>query len=134
MLSDEELCRHTAVSPSRTHVTRPEFDGLRGRLVRAEADLRAGSDATRRGARLRRDPHAAADRVLMALLWPCVSPTSDVLDSLNDLPIDRRPTPDRKKARSTAEVTAAFPPARSASTPRSGRRGGQPPGRHRPKS
>jgi hypothetical protein len=141
MLSYEELCRHPAAFPSLTGMTRGEFDCLLARFRQAEADLRAQSDSTRRDGKPRdRAPgaghpyaHGAADRLLMALLWLRVYPTYEalgfffalhkrnaqlnvlaaleVLDSLSDFPFGR-PGPDRKKARSAAEVMAAFPQVR----------------------
>src|SRR5215218_3563686 len=141
MLSYEELCRHDAAFPSLAGMTRPEFDDLLARFTVAEADLRANSDTTRRdGQTRRRAPGAgrrydngAADRLLMALMWLRVYPTYEVLgfffslhkrnaqlnvlaalevlDSLSDFPFGR-PGPDRKKARSAAEVMAAFPQVR----------------------
>jgi len=141
MLSYEELCRHPAAFPSLTGMTRSEFDDLLSRFARAEADLRAKSDTTRRGGAPRqraagagrRYEHGSADRLLMALLWLRVYPTYEVLgfffalhkrnaqlnvlgalevlDSLSDFPFDR-PGPDKKKARSAAEVMAAFPQVR----------------------
>lgn len=141
MLSYVELCRHPAAFPSLTGMTRPEFDELLARFARAEADLRANSDTTRRGGRPReraagagrRYSHGAADRLLMALMWLRVYPTYEVLgfffslhkrnaqlnvlaapealDALSDLPFDR-PGRDKKKARSAAEVMAAFPAVR----------------------
>jgi hypothetical protein len=141
MLSYEELCRHPAAFPSLTGLTRAEFDELLARFRQTEADLRANSQTTRRDGRPReraagagrRYEHGAADRLLMALLWLRVYPTYEVLgflfalhkrnaqlnvlsalevlDSLSDFPFDR-PGPDRKKARSAAEVMAAFPQVR----------------------
>ena len=141
MLSHEELCRHPAAFPSLTGMTRAEFDGLLARFTRAEADLRASSQTTRRDGRPReraagagrRHEHGTADRLLMALLWLRVYPTYevlgfffglhkrnaqlnvraalDVLDSLSDFPFDR-PGEGRKKARSPQEVMAAFPQVR----------------------
>jgi len=141
MLSYEELCRHPAAFPSLTGMTRAEFDELLARFRQAEADLRAKSDTTRRGGRARRRApgagrrydNPACDRLLMALLWLRVYPTYEVLGfffglhkrnaqlnvlaalevlgSLSDFPSDR-PGPDRKKARSAAEVMAAFPQVR----------------------
>jgi hypothetical protein len=141
MLSYDELCRHPAAFPSLTGMSRAEFDGLLARFVRAEAELRASSETTRRGGGPReraagagrRYCHGAADRLLMALMWLRVYPTYEllgfffalhkrnaqlnviaaleVLDSLGDPPLDR-PGPDRKKARSAAEVMAAFPAVR----------------------
>jgi DDE superfamily endonuclease len=141
MLSYEELCRHPAAFPSLTGMTRSEFDELLGRFRQAEADLRANSQTTRRDGRPReraagagrRYEHGTADRLLMALLWLRVYPTYEVLgfffalhkrnaqlnvlaalevlDSLSDFPFDR-PGADRKKARSAAEVMAAFPQVR----------------------
>jgi hypothetical protein len=141
MLSYDELRRHPAAFPSLTGMTRDEFDELLARFRQAEADLRANSRTTRRGGRRReraagagrRYAHGAADRLLMALLWLRVYPTYEVLgfffelhkrnaqlnvlaalealDSLDDFPFDR-PGPDRKKARSAAEVMAAFPQVR----------------------
>ena len=141
MLSYEELCRHPAAFPSLTGMSRAEFDSLLGRFRQAQADLRANSDSTRRDNRPRRrapgagHPYAnsAADRLLMALVWLRVYPTYEVLgfffglhkrnaqlnvlaalevlDALGDFPFDR-PGPDRKKARSAAEVMAAFPQVR----------------------
>jgi hypothetical protein len=122
-------------------MTRPEFDELLARFRQAEADLRANSQTTRRDGRPReraagagrRYEHGAADRLLMALLWLRVYPTYEVLGSffalhkrnaqlnvlaalevlgsLSDFPFDR-PGPDRQKARSAAEVMAAFPQVR----------------------
>jgi len=77
MLSYEELCRHPAAFPSLTGMTRPEFDALLGRFLRAEAGLRATGDRTRRGGKPRRRAAGAgrryangpADRLLLALLW-----------------------------------------------------------------
>jgi hypothetical protein len=141
MLSYEALCRHPAAFPSLTGMTRPEFDDLLSRFRQAEADLRAKSETTRRGGKPRERAagaghpysHAAADRLLMALMWLRVYPTYEVLgfffalhkrnaqlnvtaalgvlDALSDFPSDR-PGPDRKKARSAAEVMAAFPAVR----------------------
>jgi hypothetical protein len=141
MLSYEELCRHPAAFPSLTGMTRAEFDELLARFRRAEADLRANSQTTRRDGRPReraagagrRYGRGAADRLLMALVWLRVYPTYDVLgfffalhkrnaqlnvlaalevlDSLSDFPFGR-PGPDKKKARSAAEVMAAFPAVR----------------------
>jgi hypothetical protein len=138
MLSYDELCRHPASFPSLTGMRRAEFDDLLGRFGRAEADLRAQGGPTRRdGESRRRAPGAGrpyangvADRLLMALLWLRVYPTYEVLgyffglhkrnaqlnvraalavlDTLDDFPFDR-PGPDRPKARSAAEVMAAFP-------------------------
>ena len=141
MLSYEELCRHSAAFPCLTGMTRPEFDNLLARFTQAEADLRANSDTTRKGGKpRRRAPGAgrhydnpASDRLLMALTWLRVYPTYevlgfffalhkrnaqlnvlaalDVLDSLSDFPTGR-PGADKKKARSAAEVMAAFPQVR----------------------
>jgi hypothetical protein len=141
MLSYEELCRRPAAFPSLTGMTRGEFDDLLSRFSRAEADLRAGSGATRRDGRPRerapgagrRYEHGPADRLLMALLWLRAYPTYEalgfffalhkrhaqlnvlaaleVLDALDDFPFDR-PGRDRKKLRSAAEVMAAFPQVR----------------------
>jgi hypothetical protein len=141
MLSYEELCRHPAAFPSLTGMKRGEFDELLARFRQAEADLRASSQTTRRGGRPReraagagrRYGRGAADRLLMALVWLRVYPTYEVLgfffalhkrnaqlnvlaalevlDSLSDFPFGR-PGPDRKKARSAAEVMAAFPQVR----------------------
>jgi DDE superfamily endonuclease len=141
MLSYDDLCRHPSAFPALTGLTRREFDALLGRFTRAEADLRAGSDRTRRDGSPRvRAPgagrphlHAAADRLLMALLWLRIYPTYEVLgfffdlhkrnaqlnvrralevlDGLDDFPFDR-PGKGRQKARSAAEVMAAFPQVR----------------------
>jgi hypothetical protein len=142
MLSYEELCRHPAAFPSLTGMTRSEFDDLLARFRQAEADLRARSETTRKDKEKprqrkagagRRYTHGACDRLLMALLWLRVYPTYEVLgfffglhkrnaqlnvldalevlDSLSDFPFDR-PGPGREKARSAAEVMAAFPQVR----------------------
>jgi hypothetical protein len=140
MLSYAELCRHSSAFPALTGLTRAEFDALLPRFARAEADRRAGSGRTRQGSPRRRAPgagrpyaNAAADRLLMALLWLRVYPTYEVLgfffalhkrnaqlnvrsalealDSLDDFPFDR-PGEDRVKLRSAAEVMAAFPQVR----------------------
>src|SRR5436305_9814979 len=87
MISHEARCRRPAAFPCLTGMTRPEFADLLGRFRRAEADLRARSDRTRRDGTPRvRAPgaghpydHAAADRLLMALLWLRVYPTYEVL-------------------------------------------------------
>jgi hypothetical protein len=122
-------------------MTRAEFDALLVRFSRAEADLRASSDTTRRDGRPReraagagrRYAHGPCDRLLMALLWLRVYPTYEVLgfffglhkrnaqlnalaalevlDGLSGFPFDR-PGRDRKKLRSAAEVMAAFPQVR----------------------
>jgi hypothetical protein len=124
-----------------TGLTRREFEALLPRFSRGEADLRASSGCTRRdGSPRSRAPgagrpyaHAAADRLLMALLWLRVYPTYEVLgfffalhkrnaqlnvrqalqvlDALDDFPFDR-PGKDRQKLRSPAEVMAAFPQVR----------------------
>src|SRR5262245_26059233 len=141
MLSYEELCGHPAAFPSLTGMSRAEFDDLLVRFRQAEADLRANSQTTRRDGRPRerkagagrRYEHGAADRMLMALLWLRVYPTYEVLgfffalhkrnaqlnvlaalqvlDALSDFPFGR-PGADKKKARSAAEVMAAFPAVR----------------------
>jgi hypothetical protein len=141
MLSYDELCRHPAAFPSLTGMTRAEFDELLVRFRQAEADLRAKSDTTRKGGKPRqrkagagrRYDNPACDRLLMALMWLRVYPTYEVLgfffalhrrnaqlnviaalevlDSLSDFPFGR-PGPDREKARSAAEVMAAFPAVR----------------------
>ena len=141
MLSYEELCRHSAAFPSLTGMTRAEFDELLPRFDQAEADLRANSGTTRKDKKPRqraagagrRYENGPAGRLLMALMWLRVYPTYEVLgfffalhkrnaqlnvidalevlDSLSDFPFGR-PGPDRKKARSAAEVMAAFPQVR----------------------
>ena len=141
MLSYEELCRHPAAFPSLTGMTQSEFDELLVRFRQAEADLRANSQTTRKDGRPReraagagrRYAHGACDRLLMALMWLRVYPTYEVLgfffalhkrnaqlnvlaalevlDALSDFPFDR-PGADKKKARSPAEVMAAFPAVR----------------------
>jgi hypothetical protein len=141
MLSYEGLCRHPAAFPSLTGMTRAEFDELLPRFRQVEADLRANSQTTRKDGRARERAagagrpysNCAADRLLMALMWLRVYPTYEVLgfffalhkrnaqlnviaalevlDALSDFPFDR-PGPDRKKARSAAEVMAAFPAVR----------------------
>jgi DDE superfamily endonuclease len=141
MLSYDELCRHPAAFPSLTGMTRAEFDELLPRFSQAEADLRANSRTTRREGKPReraagagrRYDNGPAGRLLMALTWLRVYPTYEVLgfffalhkrnaqlnviaalevlDSLSDFP-SGRPGPDRKKARSAAEVMAAFPAVR----------------------
>jgi hypothetical protein len=140
MLSYDELCRHPASFPSLTGMRRDEFDALLGRFGPAEADFRARGTTRRDGESRRRAPGAGrpyangtADRLLMALLWLRVYPTYEVLgyffglhkrnaqlnvraalavlDTLDDFPFDR-PGPDRPKARSAADVMAAFPPVR----------------------
>jgi hypothetical protein len=141
MLSYDELCRHPAAFPSLTGVTRAEFDELLARFRQAEADLRARSDTTRKDKKPRqraagagrRYDNPACDRLLMALMWLRVYPTYEVLgfffdlhkrnaqlnvlaalealDALSDFPFGR-PGPDRKKARTAAEVMAAFPQVR----------------------
>jgi len=111
--SGEKLRRAPAFA-TLAGLTHPEFDGLVGGLACAEADLRAG-----------RSHPGPADRLMMALPRPCVSPTCavlgfftrhkrnspaalGVLDSLDDLPSDPRTTPDPETARSAAEVLVAF--------------------------
>jgi DDE superfamily endonuclease/Helix-turn-helix of DDE superfamily endonuclease len=141
MISYQELCRRPAAFPSLTGLTRPEFDDLLARFQRAEAALRARSPSTRRDGQPRTHApgaghpyaRAAADRLLMALLWLRAYPTYEVLgfffdlhkrnaqlnvravlevlDALDDFPFDR-PGPDRKKLRSACEVMAAFPQVR----------------------
>ena len=141
MLSYEELCRHPAAFPSLTGMTRREFDALLGRFRLAEAAPTARGDLTRRDGKPRRRAAGAgrpyangpADRLLMALLWLRAYPTYevlgfffrlhkrnaqlnvraalDVLDSLDDFPLDR-PGAGREKLRSPAAVMAAFPQVR----------------------
>jgi hypothetical protein len=141
MLSYDDLCRHPAAFPSLTGMRRAEFDELLVRFHQAEADLRANSDTTRKDKKPRQraagagHPYSncAADRLLMALMWLRIYPTYEilgfffalhkrnaqlnviaaleVLDALSDFPFDR-PGPDRKKARSAAEVMKAFPQVR----------------------
>jgi DDE superfamily endonuclease len=141
MLSYEELCRHPNVFPALTGLKRAEFDSLLPRFTQAEAEQRGRSSHTRQGNKPReRSPGAGrphdntdADRLLMALLWLRIYPTYEVLgfffelhkrnaqlnvrnvlevlDSLSDFPFDR-PSKDRKKLRSAAEVMAAFPDVR----------------------
>jgi hypothetical protein len=141
MISYEELCRHPAAFPSLTGMTRGEFDTLLDRFRRAEADLRARSDRTRRDGKPRvhapgaghPHDHDDANRLLMALVWLRIYPTYEVLgfffdlhkrnaqlnvrsvlavlDSLDDFPFDR-PGPDRPKLRTAAEVMGAFPQVR----------------------
>ncbi len=122
-------------------MTRPEFDGLLARFRRAEADLPARSDTTRKGGKPRQRAagaghpysHGPADRLLMALMWLRVYPTCEVLgfffalhkrdarlnvlaalEALGGLPDSPfgRPGPGREKARSEADVMAAFPQVR----------------------
>jgi hypothetical protein len=140
MLSYADLCRRPSAFPSLTGLTRAEFDALLPRFARAEAGRRASSTRTCQGSPRSRAPgagrpfaHAAAERLLMALLWLRVYPTYEVLgfffalhkrnaqlnvrralevlDGLDDFPFDR-PGNGRKKMRSAAEVMAAFPQVR----------------------
>jgi hypothetical protein len=141
MLSYTDLCRHPAAFPSLTGMARDEFDALAERFAAAERDARDRSPTTTRHATPRRNtpgagrPHAHGphDRLLMALIWLRLYPTYevlgfflglhkrnaqlnvravlDVLDTLDDFPFDR-PSRDRKKLRSAAEVMTAFPQVR----------------------
>jgi DDE superfamily endonuclease len=141
MISYAELCRHPTAFPSLTGMTRGEFDALLERFRRAEADLRARSDRTRRDGKPRANSPGAghpygrddANRLLMALLWLRIYPTYEVLgfffalhkrnaqlnvrsvlavlDSLSDFPFDR-PGPDREKLRSAAQAMSLFPQVR----------------------
>jgi hypothetical protein len=139
MISYEALCRHPAAFPCLTGLKRAEFDSLLGRFSAAESRRRRS--ATTRDGRPRANApgagrpydHGPADRLLMALMWLRVYPTYEVLgfffelhkrnaqlnvrsvlevlDGLDDFPFDR-PSPDRPKLRSAAEVMAAFPAVR----------------------
>lgn len=141
MFSYDDLCRHPAAFPSLTGLNRAEFDVLLPRFERAGQDLRARSGTTRREGKPRvnapgagpRPSHDARARLLMALVWLRVYPTYEVLgyffglhkrnaqlnvraalaalDSLDDFPFDR-PSGERPKMRSAAEVMAAFPQVR----------------------
>ena len=141
MFRYDDLCRHPAAFPSLTGLTRAEFDELVPRFERAEREVRARSATTRREGKPRvnapgagpRHAHDARTRLLMALVWLRVYPTYEVLgfffglhkrnaqlnvrgalaalDSLDDFPLDR-PTRERPKMRSAAEVMAAFPQVR----------------------
>lgn len=140
MITYDELRRHPAAFPSLTGMTHAEFDDLAEQFARAEAQLKATSETTRRGSPRVNTPgaghphrHAARGRLLIALMWLRVYPTYEVLgfffglhkrnaqlnvraalevlDSLDDLPRDRPPA-DRPKLRSAAEVMAAFPQVR----------------------
>jgi hypothetical protein len=141
MLSYGELCRHPAAFPSLTGMTRSEFETLAAQFERALQQSRDGSTTTRRSHKPRCNApgagrphdHGPHDRLLMALVWLRIYPTYEVLgfffdrhkrnaqlnvravlevpDTLNDFPFDR-PTRDRTKLRSAAEVMAAFPQVR----------------------
>src|SRR6266542_249876 len=141
MLSYAALCRHPAAFPSLTGMTRHEFDVLADQFEQAERDARDRSATTRRSHQPRSNApgagrphdHGCRDRLLMALVWLRIYPTYevlgfffdlhkrnaqlnvravlDILDTLDDFPFDR-PTRDRKKLRSAAEVIAAFPQVR----------------------
>lgn len=141
MLFYAELCRHPAAFPSLTGMTRREFDALADQFEQAERDARARSATTRRSQEPRSNApgagrphdHGPHDRLLMALVWLRIYPTYEVLgfffdlhkrnaqlnvravlevlDTLDDFPFDR-PTHDRKKLRSAAEVMTAFPQVR----------------------
>jgi hypothetical protein len=140
MLRYDELCRHPSAFPALTGLTRPEFDALLQRFAQAEAARRTAGTRTRDGSPRARAPgagrphaHAAADRLLMALLWLRVYPTYEVLgfffalhkrnaqlnvrsvlevlDGLDAFPLGR-PDKGRKKLRSAAEVMTAFPQVR----------------------
>ncbi len=138
MFRYDDLCRHPTAFPSLTGLNRAEFDELVPRFERALGEQRARSATTRREGKPRVNapgagPHHAHDarnRLMMALVWLRVYPTYEVLgyffglhkrnaqlnvraalavlDTLDDFPFDR-PGPDRPKARSAAEVMAAFP-------------------------
>jgi hypothetical protein len=135
------LCRHPTAFPSLTGLNRAEFDTLVPRFERAEREVRARSATTQREGKPRvnspgagpRHAHDACNRLLMALVWLRVYPTYEVLgfffgllernaqlnvraalaalDSLDDFPFDR-PSPERPKLRSAAEVMSAFPQVR----------------------
>ena len=141
MFRYDDLCRHPTAFPSLTGLNRAEFDELVPRFERALAAQRAGSATTRREGRPRvnapgagpRHAHDARNRLLMALVWLRIYPTYEVLgfffglhkrnaqlnvraalaalDSLDDFPSDR-PSRERPKLRSAAEVMAAFPQVR----------------------
>jgi hypothetical protein len=137
-LSYDELSRRPDAFPCVTGLMRAEFEALLARFTRAERDARAGSALTRVGGKPRVNApgggrpygRAAADRLLMALFWLRAYPTYEllgfffglhkrnaqlnvraaleVLDGLDGFPSDR-PDPERKKARTAADVMAAFP-------------------------
>jgi hypothetical protein len=141
MFRYDDLRRHPTAFPSLTGLNRAEFDELVPRFERAERAVRARSGTTRREGKPRvnapgagpRHAHAACNRLLMALVWLRVYPTYEVLgfffglhkrnaqlnvrsalaalDSLDDFPFDR-PSRERPKMRSAAEVMAAFPQVR----------------------
>jgi DDE superfamily endonuclease len=141
MFRYDDLCRHPTAFPSLTGLNRAEFDELVPRFERAEREARARSATTRREGKPRVNapgagPHHAHDarnRLMMALVWLRIYPTYEVLgfffglhkrnaqlnvraalaalDSLDDFPSDR-PSRDRPKLRSAAEVMAAFPQVR----------------------
>lgn len=141
MLSYADLCRHPAAFPSLTGMTRREFDTLADQFEPAERDGRAHAVTTRRSHTPRRNApgagrpydHGPRDRLLLAPVWLRVYPTYEVLgfffdlhrrnaqlnvlavpgvlDTLDDFPFDR-PTRDRPKLRSAAEVMTAFPHVR----------------------
>jgi hypothetical protein len=141
MLSYAALCRHPSAFTSLAGVTRPEFDALADQFERAEQQRRDQSTTTRRSHKPRHNApgagrphdHSPRDRLLMALMWLRMYPTYEVLgfffdrhkrnaqlnvlavlsvlDTFDDFPFDR-PTHDRKKLRSAAEVMTAFPQVR----------------------
>jgi DDE superfamily endonuclease/Helix-turn-helix of DDE superfamily endonuclease len=141
MLSYAALCRHSGAFPSLTGMTRPEFEALADQFERAEQESRERSATTRRSHAPRHNApgagrphdHGHHDRLLMALVWLRIYPTYEVLgfffdlhkrnaqlnvravlevlDTLHDFPFDR-PTRDRTKLRSAAEVMTAFPQVR----------------------
>ena len=141
MFRYDDLCRHPTAFPSLTGLNRAEFDELVPRFERALGEQCARSGTTRREGKPRvnapgagpRHAHDARNRLLMALVWLRVYPTYEVLgfffglhkrnaqlnvraalaalDSLDDFPFDR-PTRERPKLRSAAEVMAAFPQVR----------------------
>jgi DDE superfamily endonuclease len=140
MFAYETLTRYPGAFRGLTGMTPAEFDALLTAFRAALDRRRRDSRATRRGQPRRRaagagHPHRHDDRhrLLLALVWPRVHPTYELLgfffglhrrnaqlnardvlatlDTLDDFPFDR-PGPGRKKLSTAAEVMAAFPEVR----------------------
>jgi len=125
------------IVPALTGLTLGEFERLAAEFAAAQAQARAASTHTKKGATRRRAPGAGApptldrtDRLLMALVWLRIYPTYEllgwlfgleksnawenvqgalaVLETLADFPFER-PAADRAKLATPAAVIAAFP-------------------------
>lgn len=138
MITYDRLAETPKAFPTRTGLTRDEFDRLFGAFEAAVIAHRAASTHTKRGSRRReraagagrRHTLAPRTRLLLALVWLRVYPTYELLgwlfgldksnawhntqdvleglDTMTDFPFDR-PDPDRRKLPTAEAVVEAFP-------------------------